>query len=190
MNTSNNERELTIYDYLADEILEQELYIDTSSAANFELQLSTFAQKEYHFQRLYVQAVKAEREANLRVELTLATIVDEMYQQAEADGKPLPPSARAELRRTKAVLDPRYQRAKQEWINKAATSDILQGIVKAFRTKGFKLKELESLVKSQLYDKRLANGIWQDVEQQPTMKRVSNKKVRALLDDVGGNMEI
>lgn len=132
--------------------IDELLTVDTSSAYNFEKQQTQQAKNEWRYYRLYAQAIKEEQSALLDLEVTTAEVVEDILKQAERSGSPIPPSARSEVRRSKVPLDPRWRKAKREWIDKQELVNLMYGAFKSMASKGYRLNHIQKMVERQLFN--------------------------------------
>lgn len=161
------------------ELIEELLTVNTSSAWHFEQEQADQAKREWDYQRTYAQAFRQLQEAEMRVDVITAQIVDELLREAAALGSPIPPSARSELRRSKVPLDPRWQEAKQKWIEANERSNIMSGAINALRSKGYRLNSIQKMVERQLYN---------TTESGQTPARPTTRNVENRMESSGSNL--
>jgi len=128
--------------------VENLLFIDNSSLYALEQELLSFSVDEYRYHRKYAKAIERLGESELQLSIVTSTIMEEIY---NAD-KSLPKSARGEIRKTKVPLDERYQTATRNYFRMKGVTKDLEGVIKSFASKGFKLQALFGVNQRQLKD--------------------------------------
>ncbi len=123
----------------------EDLKINYSSIYTLEKELINFPSKLAKYHKLLAEAIKEVDQINLKLEVITAQIIEELQEEATGRGKPYPPSAIQELRRSKVPFNSRYKKIKLKLIEATENKNILQGVVKALEAKGYRLQELVSL---------------------------------------------
>jgi len=123
----------------------EDLKIHNESMFALEKEIKTFPVKSANVYKLKAEAIKKVADLSLRLEIITAQIMVEILKKAEDDGKPYPPSSRAEVRRMQVPLDKRYIRAKRDLNVAIFVKDNLEGLAKSFESKGYMLKELSDI---------------------------------------------
>lgn len=159
------------------DIVDELLTIDTSSAYHFEQQQVEQARTEWKYQRMYAEAFRAAQEAEMRLEIVTAEIVEELFSVAKAAGSPIPPSSRSEIRRSKVPVDPRWQEAKSAWIVANETANIMTGAIKSLYSKGFRLNSIQKMVERQLFN-----------AQEPGGDKVTNRNIENRMGQSGSQL--
>ncbi len=122
-----------------------DISINNSSIASLEQELLNQPRREAQYTRLAAQASKQVAKLNLDLEICIATVIKTVCEEAEARKKPIPATAVSELRRTKVPLDPEYQAIKRALIDANENANLLNGLVTAWQSRGFRLQELLKL---------------------------------------------
>lgn len=122
-----------------------ELKIDYSSVYTLERELITFPEKLAKYHKLAAKAITEVDRLNLKLEVMTAQILEQIQEEAVERGKPYPPTAVQELRKSKVPLNPKYKKLKLKLIEAVENKNILTGVVKSIEAKGYRLQELVSL---------------------------------------------
>ena len=122
-----------------------ELKIDYSSVYALERELITFPEKLAKYHKLAAKAITEVDRLNLKLEVMTAQILEQIQEEAVERGKPYPPTAVQELRKSKVPLNPKYKKLKLKLIEAVENKNILNGVVKSIEAKGYRLQELVSL---------------------------------------------
>jgi len=122
-----------------------ELKIDYSSVYTLERELITFPEKLAKYHKLAAKAITEVDRLNLKLEVMTAQILEQIQEEAVERGKPYPPTAVQELRKSKVPLNPKYKKLKLKLIEAVENKNILNGVVKSIEAKGYRLQELVSL---------------------------------------------
>jgi len=128
------------------------LEIKATNLFEIEQELKTQSTREDRAGTIAAKAAKVVRKLELRVEIISSTIVDELCKEAEDRGKPIPPSALAEIRRSKVPLDKRYQNAKYDLFKAMETSNILHNAANSWYGRKFLLTELSRIMNRTMFD--------------------------------------
>jgi spore germination protein YaaH len=144
---------LELFDKTEEEV-DVDITINNSSVAALEQELINQARREAKYVRLASRASKQVAKLNLDLEICIATVIKTVCEEAEARKKPIPATAVSELRRTKVPLDPEYQAIKRALIDATENANLLNGLVTAWQSRGFRLQELLKLAE---------RGLWQPV---------------------------
>lgn len=136
---------------IKDEERDSELKICTDSIYDFENELKTHSQKEAKYHKWYAQAVKDVDNLILNLEITVAEIMEELLKEYEGRGKAIPPSARAEVRKTEVPKDRRYQLISRKLNEAVSNKSYLFGLTKAWGSRSHRLTEIGDLLKRSLY---------------------------------------
>lgn len=126
----------------------KDLEIDDSSPFALNEELKHHSQKAAHWQREYAHAVKKVGDLNLKLEVLVATIIQELCEEAEGSGRPIPQTARGELRKNKVPLDNRYQDARRELNEAIETRDLLKALAQAFGSRSGRLRDMSQLMEN------------------------------------------
>jgi len=113
------------------------LSINYSSPYELEEVIRKHPELEDEYNRVYAEALKVQRIAELELEILISEIVDEICSKRN-----VPPSAKSEVRRTEVPLDKRYKKLKMKCIETETQANILKGAVKAVAARGYCLTEL------------------------------------------------
>lgn len=119
--------------------------INTESIHELEKEIKDFSKKEDDLRRRASEANKNVANLTLEFKITLALIISELRGKADEKGKPIPPSAIGELRKSVAPLDKRYQMASRKLHKANEEADILNGTVSSWVSRGYRLQELVKL---------------------------------------------
>jgi len=130
---------------LDDDNIMEELEIRYESIFALEKELRDFPKKVAKYHRWAAEATKNMDSLALELEVVTAEVIATICKQAEENGKPIPPSARGEIRRGQVPLFPKYRSVKMRYIEATKTANILNGLVSAWAARGFRLKELAHL---------------------------------------------
>ena len=159
------------------EISDQELEIHTENAAALLGDLKDHARLQAKYYRWASQAQKRVDDLSLKLEMAIVEIIEEIIHEAEDKGKPIPYSSRSELKRIAVPKDERYQLSKNRLNSAMEEMNYLQGLVRAFEAKGFRLQEVVRLMFNQLRDpevrvyskdlESLANSIEYETPEKP-----------------------
>ena len=125
--------------------MSDELKIDYSSVYTLERELITFPEKLAKYHKLAAKAITEVDRLNLKLEVMTAQILEQIQEEAVERGKPYPPTAVQELRKSKVPLNPKYKKLKLKLIEAVENKNILNGVVKSIEAKGYRLQELVSL---------------------------------------------
>jgi len=127
------------------EEFDKELKIDNASMFALEGELLSHPKKIAKYYRWYAQAIKEVDRLTLAVETNVAEITSELVKQEEKDrGKSIPAYAMSSIQK-RVPADKRYQKVKKRLSEAKEDSNILKGFVKAFESRGYRLKELIQL---------------------------------------------
>jgi len=137
------------------EISEQELTIHTESAFALLEDLKSHAKLQAKYYRWSSQAQKKVDDLSLKLEIISAGIIQELIGQAENEGKSIPASAKMEIRKVDIFKDARYQLAKSRLNSAMEEMNYLQGLTRAFEGRGYRLKEIITLVSRSLKEEEL-----------------------------------
>ena len=137
------------------ELSDRELEIHTENAAALLNDLKDHARLQAKYYRWATKAQKDVDDLNLKLEIITADIIQELIERAEREGKPIPPSAKGELRRVDFCKDSRYQLAKSRLNSAMQELLYLQGLTRAFEGRGYRLKEVIILVSRSLKEDEL-----------------------------------
>ena len=133
-----------------EELMEKALNIDDSSIFKLSEELRKHPRREFEAHRLSAEAIKKVDMLETEMEITVAEIVEDICNEAIDNGRPIPPSSRSEIRRSKAPLDKRFRKIRDKWARAKETSNILSGWVKSFSSRGYSLSELGRIAEKQL----------------------------------------
>lgn len=154
--------------------IERDFDIDTSSAFALENELKNYSKTMNKYLRLAKQANEEFNSADLELEMIIAKIIEKI-RVAEK----IPPSAVDKLKKTRVPLDSRYQLKKGEYNQKLVNREYVNGLVKAFEARGYRLGELVDLAHNIMWPEPKIKG-------SPTTTRgVENQ-----LDKAGANLEL
>jgi hypothetical protein len=128
------------------------LEIEVSNLFELEQELKKQSVKEDRAGVLAAKAAKRVKQLELHVEIVTSTIVAEICADAEKNGRYIPPSALAEVRRSKVPLDERYQKAKNDLFKAMETSDILSKNANSWYGRKFLLTELSKIMNRTMFD--------------------------------------
>ena len=134
------------------EISEQELTIHTENAAALLGDLKDHARLQAKYYRWSSKAQKNVDDLSLRLEMIAADVIQEII---EGSDKPIPASAKGELRKVDIFKDARYQLAKSRLNSAMEELLYLQGLTRAFEGRGYRLKEIVTLVSRSLKEEEL-----------------------------------
>ena len=138
----------------------KDLSIDDSSPFALSEELKHHSQKAAEYRRLYAHATKKVADLKLELDVLVATLVQRIYYEAQEKGKPLPETARGEIRKTRIPLDARYQDKRTELNEAKETSDLLRALSDAFNSRSGRLRDLSQVMNNlmqsnpRLFDKR------------------------------------
>lgn len=136
---------------LSEDIIENELRIDYSSIFAIEKELAEHSIQESKYIRYAALANKQIAELELTKSVTIAEIVEEIKNKAIEKKKPIPPSAIGELRKSDVPLDKRYKKICQKLANAYEIAEILNGLVKSWNNRGYRLNMIAQLNKDDKY---------------------------------------
>ena len=139
-----------------DEYTEQwfkDLSIDDSSPFALSGELKHHSQKAAEYQRLHAHAVKKVGDLQLELDVHVASIIEKLYDEANEKGKPLPETARGEIRKTKVPLNAKYQELREKLNEAKETKDLLKALSDAFNSRSGRLRDL-----SQIMDKLMMSN--------------------------------
>jgi hypothetical protein len=130
--------------------IEEQLTIHNASTYELEREVLAHPQKEAHFHRWYAQAIKEVDRLTMELEETVAIIFNELIvEEEEKVGKPLASYAMDSFRKmcekAKIPLDKRYKVVKKKLIQAQENKNILDGLVRAWSSRGYRLGELVRL---------------------------------------------
>ena len=137
---------------MSEEEMLDELDIHVENAYDLEQELKSHARKAGKYVVMAAQATKKVDELSMSLEVLVAQIVEELCKEAEEKGKPIPPSAISEIRRSKVPLDKRYQIIKSRLINAQEEANILNGLVYSWGARSKRLTEVARLVQRSLWE--------------------------------------
>ena len=136
---------------MSEQEIDIELMINNSSIAMLEQELLNQARKEAKYQRLAAYAGKNVAKLQLDLDVVTAEIIKELQLEAEAKKKPIASSAVSELRKTHIPADPRYIKIRSKLIDAYEESNLLNGLVSAWISRGYRLQELVKLADRTYY---------------------------------------
>jgi len=113
------------------------LSIEYTSPYELEEIIKKHPEIEDEYNRIYAEAIKELRDAELELEILISELVDEICKS-----RSVPPSAKSEVRRTEVPLDKRYKKLRQKCIVAEMKVNVLKGSVKAVSARGYCLTEL------------------------------------------------
>jgi hypothetical protein len=142
---------MTLLTKSPDEI-DAELVIDNSSLAALEQELINQPRKEAVYQRLAAIANKNVSKLQLDLEIVITEIIKEICIEAEARKKPIASSAITELRKTHIPGDKRYQKLKSALIDAYEELNLINGLVSAWISRGYRLQELVKLAERAFFN--------------------------------------
>ena len=116
---------------------ERNLKIDNSSIFKLMNEIENHPKREYELSKLYAQAVKKLEQLTLEFEITQAEIIDDVMRKEK-----LPPSSRAEVRRSKIQRDNRYKIIRTKIIEATDILNNIQGLYNAWKQRGYSLGAL------------------------------------------------
>lgn len=140
------------FDEYTEEMVDYDLNIDSSSVYAWEETLKESSKREARYHRAYAKANREVDELSLALEIITSEIMRELEEEAEAEGKPIPPTAKAEVRRVKVPLDPRYRKIKRKLIKATETMNMLRGTCFSFGNKSRRITELGRIVEKYLVE--------------------------------------
>ncbi len=120
--------------------LAQILDIKAKSPYELNQELKEYSRQGFEFSRMYAEINRKVNDKNLELEILVAEIVDRIRKQEKT-----PPSAVGELRKTRVPLDKEYQEKKKELNELLEQRDVLNGLVKFWEMRGYRLKEMVEL---------------------------------------------
>lgn len=97
-------------------------------------------------------ANRIKNEATLELEVIKSELVEEIMNKAEKKGKPIPPSAIQEVRRTMIPKDARYKKVYGKLIKATYAYEYLYGLTFSWSARDHRLQEIQTLMKKQLGD--------------------------------------
>jgi len=113
------------------------LSIDYSSPYELEEVIRKHPELEDEANRLFSEAYREQKLAELELDILISEIVDEICNK-----KHVPPSAKSEVRRVEVPLDIRYKKQAKKCIEAEMNANILKGTSKAASARGYCLTEL------------------------------------------------
>lgn len=135
-----------------------EISINISSPYALEQEIMSHPKKEakYHI-ALSIINERLET-ALLEFEILVSELVKEVKDNAVRKGKPIPPSALSEIRRSVIPRSKRYKAKKEQIIGLQKKANMINGLVKAWMSRSYKLSDLAELMKRQLQDNHVIYG--------------------------------
>lgn len=138
---------------LDEENIEDQLTIRNASTYELERELLSHPKKEAHFHRWYAQSIKRVDTLTMKLEGTIAEILNELIAEEEDRiGKQLSSYALDSYRKlcekARIPLDKRYKKIKRELMEAQETKAVLEGFVKAWASRGYRLGELVKLAET------------------------------------------
>lgn len=140
------------FDEYTEEMVDYDLNIDSSSVYAWEETLKESPKRQAKYHRAYAKAVKEMETLSLALEVLVSEIMKELEEKAESEGKPIPATAKSEVRRIKVPLDPRYRKVKRKLIKANETMNLLKGTCFAFNDKSRRITELGRIVEKYLVE--------------------------------------
>ena len=134
------------------ELSDRELEIHTENAAALLGDLKDHARLQAKYYRWSSKAQKNVDDLSLKLEIVAADIIQEIIEKSD---KPIPASAKGELRKVDIFKDARYQLAKSRLNSAMEEMNYLQGLTRAFEGRGYRLKEVVTLVSRSLKEEEL-----------------------------------
>ena len=123
-----------------DDISLQDLEIDTSSMYSLETELAVSSRHVAKYNTILSEAIKALDEATMEYEITVAEVVDDICREER-----VATYGRPEVRKSRAPLDKRWQKARRKLIEATSLKNDVQAIVNGLDNKKFRLSELFKL---------------------------------------------
>lgn len=121
------------------------IHFESIFALENELKEHSNLQNEAH--KAFAVANREVNQLTLEVEVKTAEIVDRICRDEN-----IPPSARAEVRRSRVALDKEWQALRWKLNEAIENKDIMEGLSKSWEGRGFRLSELAELAKRLLWD--------------------------------------
>ena len=137
---------------MTEEELDADISIDNSSPFKLEQEVLDHSRKEAKYYRAWAIANKELENKMLELDVLIAELVDEIRIKAMEIGKPIPPSALSEIRRSIVPKSKRYKAKKEEVIEANEKANILSGLAKAWVGRGYRFSDLIELSKPVLRD--------------------------------------
>ncbi len=122
--------------------------IDTSSVYNLELELSKLPEEQDKIGKLRAKAIKRVEKLQMKLDILVAEKVDEICKKEKINAA----SGRAEVRRTRVLLDPLYQEMRNLLIIATGDMNMVNSAYFAFNNKCTILLELYKNARRQMYD--------------------------------------
>jgi len=113
------------------------LSISYSSPYELEEVIRKHPEVEDEYNRVYSEALREQKLAELELEILIGEIVEEI-----CGTRNVPASAKSEVRRTEVPLDKRYKKLKIKCIEAETKANILKGSTKSASARGYCLTEL------------------------------------------------
>lgn len=118
-----------------------DLSIKFSTVGEFNDILLETSRIEAEYQRAAADAEKAFDEAELRLSIVTAEVVENIRKQDN-----IPPSAVSEIRKSRLPLDVRYQKVKKKWIEAKHRAAVFKGLTYTWNHRSQRLREISILV--------------------------------------------
>ena len=141
-----------VEEIINEEQIDNDFSINTVSIFALEEELRNFARKGAKYYRKASQANKKLAKMYLLVEITTASIIKKICDEAETNGKPIPPSAIGDLRKTKVPLYKEYQLVKKSLYEAQEQTDFWSGLARSWESRGYRLQELARLSERTMFD--------------------------------------
>lgn len=133
------------------ELSDKELRIHTSSLFALSEDLRDHAHLEAKYYTWYAEAQKKVDDLDLEVEITTAEVLNDIFRRHVEEGKPVPASGKAEVRKTELADDTRYKIIKRKLNEAIEEKNILFGLVKSWGSRSHRLTELVEIMKRQAW---------------------------------------
>ena len=134
------------------DIVDGELLIHNESLYALEGEVKDHSKRSAKYHRYAALAVKEMESIQLSLDIITAEIVDDICKQAEEDGRPIPPTGRAEVRRTQVPLDKAYCKLRRKLIKATSYANLFTGLTYDWAYRNKRLGELVRLSERTLWN--------------------------------------
>jgi len=119
-----------------------EFEIKFDSVYDLERELRTYSRKYNEYLRLAKEATTRVNDLTLELKILSAKIIEKIRKEEK-----IPPSALGEIRKSRIFLDKDFQKKMKELNRATEDKDYIDGLVKSWEARGYRLQELVTLAK-------------------------------------------